>query len=79
MKKSSIIQEVGLEILTVLDKERKRLKEQMHPMNLQFKEDEHISFTQGALSQAEEIYSKVYSSLNSKYKQVLSEENESNS
>lgn len=79
MKKSSIIQELGLEILDVLDKERKRLKEQMHPMNLKFKEDEHIIFTQGALSQAEESYSKVYSSLNFKYNQVLSEENESNS
>lgn len=79
MKKSSIIQEIGLETIAVLDKERKKLKEQMHPMNLKFKEDEHISFTQGALAQAEESYSKVYSYLNLKYNQALSEENESNS
>lgn len=76
--KSKIIQELGLEILEILDKERKKLREQLHPMNLKFKEDEHVSFTNGALSQAEETYAKLYSTLNYKYNQSLKEENESN-
>lgn len=72
--KSKIIQELGLEILEILDKERKRLREQLHPMNLNFKEDEYVSFTNGALAQAEETYLKLYSTLNLKYNQTLAEE-----
>jgi hypothetical protein len=74
MKKSELIQELGLEILDILGKERKDRKGELHPMNMQFRSDEDVGFKEGAYAQAHDTYLKVYSALNSKYNQELIKE-----
>lgn len=74
MKKSKLIQEIGLEVLDVLQKELNTIKGKLHPMNLQFKAEYDVTFLEGSFAQSQEDCSLVYSLLNTKYNQALKEE-----
>ena len=79
MKKSKIIQDLGIQILESIKEKQDILERELHPVNTQFKPDEDVAYIKGYRNSLRDIYSALYSSLNLKYNQALSEENESNS
>ena len=79
MKKSKIIQDLGIQLLESIKEKQDILERELHPMNTQFK-PEDVAYIKGYRNSLQDIYSALYSSLNLKYNQALAEEtNESNS
>ena len=80
MKKSKIIQDLGIQILESIKGKQDILEIELHPVNTQFKPDEDVAYIKGYRNSLRDIYSALYSSLNLKYNQAPAEEtNESNS
>lgn len=81
MKKSKIIQDLGIQLLESIKEKKDILERELHPVNTQFKPDEDVAYIKGYRNSLRDIYSALYSSLNLKYNQALAEEeeNESNS
>lgn len=80
MKKSKIIQDLGIQILESIKEKQDILERELHPVNTQFKPDEDVAYIVGYRNSLRDIYYALYSSLNLKYNQALAEEtNESNS
>ena len=74
IKKSKIIQELGIEILDSIKEKQKELEQKNHPMNTQYESEEEVAFKRGCIEQTREIWLMLYSSLSLKFNQALAEE-----
>ena len=80
MKKSKIVQELGVEVLDSIKERMKVVEAEFHPFNTQFDSDEDLAYVRGYINALKETHFALYSSINLKYNQALAEEtNESNS
>ena len=72
VKKSEIIQNIGIEVLNKVKKYKQ--DNTIHPMSKQFWNDEEFALNDGKLWASEEIYNQLYNLLNNAWHDALKEE-----